>query len=400
MLSFRRLPRLYWLLLTGALVNRLGTFVTPMLAIYLTTARGLSITGAGLILATQGAGGVCSGPLGGFLADRLGRRRTLILALFAGAATMLNLSAARELWHIAAAAFLQGLFGDLYRPAVSATISDLVDEKDRGLAFGNLYWVANLGVGVGSALAGFLAMRGWELLFYGDAFTTAAFGVIIWWKMPETRPAHAHKERVSLLAPARNGRFVLFVILNALTWTMMFQGFSTLPIDVKAHGFSTQAYGWLIAFNCLLIVLLQPFVSRLTDPFPRHRTLAVSALLIGGGFGLFALVHSLAGFFLASVVWTLGEIAMAGLGPAVAADAAPDHQRGAYQGFFQLGVGCATLLAPALGPALLDRFGSRVLWSCVAALGFAVALGQLKLGTVGQRKRSTSAQTTIANETV
>src|SRR5207237_2688586 len=126
MIDLRGLPRVYWILWTGALINRLGGFVMPLLALYLTGERGLRVEEVGFIVALLGAGTLCAGPAGGFLADHIGRRRTLVFALVSGAFAMLHLAYARAPAHIAAAAFLLGLFGDMYRPAVSAAISDLV----------------------------------------------------------------------------------------------------------------------------------------------------------------------------------------------------------------------------------------------------------------------------------
>jgi MFS family permease len=378
----RRLPRVYWILWAGALVNRLGGFVLPLLALYLTGPRGLSVGQAGVIISLLGAGMLCSGPLGGFLADQLGRRRTLVFALVSGAVAMLHLSVARMPWHIGAGAFLLGLLGDLYRPAVSAAIADLVEERDRVYAYGTLYWAVNLGFAVGSSLGGFLATRGWLLLFYGDAFTTLLFAAVIWWKVPETQPVSTRKERGSLLTPLADVRFAIFVLLTAMVWMIFHQGFVTLPIDLNAHGLSPQVYGALIAENGVLIVVLQPFVSRALARFSRHRVLAGSAVLVGIGFGLTGFVHGLAGYAASIAVWSLGEIAMAGLGPAVAADAAPEHLRGAYQGLFQAGGGSATLVAPLVGSFALERFGSRTLWSCCAMLGFCAAAGHFLLGSI------------------
>jgi MFS family permease len=381
-LSFRRLPRVYWILWAGALVNRLGGFVLPLLALYLTGPRGLSPAQAGVIISLLGAGTLCSGPLGGFLADRLGRRRTLVFALVSGAVAMLHLSAATLPWHIGAGAFLLGLFGELYRPAVSAAIADLVEEKDRVLAYGNLYWAVNLGFAVGSSLGGFLATRGWLLLFYGDALTTLLFAGIIWWKVPETRPVAVKHGRVSLLTPLSDGRFVIFVLLTGLVWLIFHQGFVTLPIDLNRHGLSPQVYGALIAENGVLIVTLQPLLSRLTARFPRYRVLAFAAALAGCGFGLTGFVSGIPGYAVSIAVWSLGEIVMAGLGPAVTAGAAPAHLRGAYQGVFQAGTGVATLVAPILGSLVLEKHGSRSLWSCCALVGLCGAAGHLMLGSL------------------
>lgn len=386
MIDLGGLPRTFWVLWTGALINRLGSFVMPLLAIYLTSERGLSIEQVGLVVALFGAGALSAGPVGGFLSDHVGRRRTLILALVLGALAMVHLAFARLPAHIAAAAFLLGLFGELYRPAVSAAIADLVPSQDRVRAYGFLYWAVNLGFAVGSAAGGALASHGWYLLFFGDAATTLAYAFVVWWKVPETRPAHVpHQKRPPPWTPLGDGPFVAFCLLSMLVWTLFHQAFVTLPIDLRRHGLSPAAYGSLIALNGVLIVLLQPFVSRALSSYAHHRVLAASALLVGAGFGLTGLMHGIPGFALSITVWTLGEIVMAGIGPAVAADAAPAGLRGAYQGLFQAGGGAAALIAPVAGSQVMGRFGAGALWTCCLAVGLVAAGGQMMLGTLESR---------------
>src|SRR5690242_1342947 len=239
MLDVRGLPRTYWILWTGALINRLGGFVMPLLALYLTGERGLSVAQAGLVISLFGGGALLSGPVGGFFADRSGRRTTLVAALVLGALAMLHLSLARHPLHVAAAAFLLGLLGEMYRPAVSAAIADLVPPADRARAYGILYWAVNLGFAVGSALGGALSRYGWYLLFVGDAVTTLAYAAIVWMRVPETRPAHlVHAAREPVWAPLADRRFVVFCSLMALVVLLFNQAFVTLPLDVRAHGLS------------------------------------------------------------------------------------------------------------------------------------------------------------------
>jgi MFS family permease len=388
MLDARGLPRTYWILWTGALINRLGGFVMPLLALYLTGERGLSVEQAGLVVSLYGAGSLLSGPVGGFFADRSGRRRTLVAALVLGALAMLHLAFARAPLHICAAAFLLGLLGELYRPVVSAAIADVVAPADRARAYGVLYWAVNIGFAVGSALGGAMSRYGWYLLFVGDAATTLAYAAVVWLRVPETRPAHlVHEEREPLWAPLADRPFVAFCILISMVGLLFHQAFVTLPIDVRAHGLSAATYGALIALNGVLIFLLQPLVSRVLSPYPRHRVLAGAAALVGIGFGMTALMRTLPGYALAITVWTLGEIVMAGIGPAVAADAAPPARRGAYQGLFHMGFGVAALAAPALGSLVLGGFGAQVLWASCMAVGIASAAGQLALGTLRRHEQ-------------
>src|ERR1700737_861515 len=93
--SVRGLPQVYWHLWTGMLVNKLGAFVVPFLALYLTQERGFSVERAGMVVSLYGLGSLCAGPLGGFLADRIGRRFTLVFGLCASAAAMMHVCFAR-----------------------------------------------------------------------------------------------------------------------------------------------------------------------------------------------------------------------------------------------------------------------------------------------------------------
>ncbi|MCW2994359.1 MAG: major facilitator transporter, partial [Conexibacter sp.] len=54
------LPRTFWWLWLGVLVNRVGTVVQPFLALYLTTGRHLSVAGAGAVVAVTGAGSIAA----------------------------------------------------------------------------------------------------------------------------------------------------------------------------------------------------------------------------------------------------------------------------------------------------------------------------------------------------
>ncbi|GAB3968428.1 hypothetical protein GCM10027615_20230 [Plantactinospora veratri] len=106
------LPRTFWYLWTGTLINRLGSFVLVFLAIYLTTERGFSEFQAGIVLGLWGAGGAVGTLTGGILTDRWGRRPTLLTAHLGAAAMMLALGFARELWLVALGALLLGMFAE------------------------------------------------------------------------------------------------------------------------------------------------------------------------------------------------------------------------------------------------------------------------------------------------
>src|SRR5207249_4477434 len=127
---------------------------------------------AGAAASVYGVGVLCAAVAGGYLADRIGRRRTIIGSMVAGASTMLALSQARELWQVMILSGLSGLCSESYRPASSAMLADLVSPGQRVTAFATYRLAINAGVSAGPAIAGLLAQRSFVLLFVGDAVTS------------------------------------------------------------------------------------------------------------------------------------------------------------------------------------------------------------------------------------
>jgi len=167
----------------GTFLNKFGTFVMPFLAIYM-TGIGYTIGQAGLAIASYGCGVLCASILGGYLADRFGRRKTIVLSMFSGAVAMLCLSQARSLPTYALFAAFAGLTGELYRPASSALLADLVPAGQRVTAFAAYRMAFNAGWAFGPAVAGLLAKKSFLWLFVGDAATSVLFGLVALFALP------------------------------------------------------------------------------------------------------------------------------------------------------------------------------------------------------------------------
>jgi MFS family permease len=375
-----RLPRAFWALWVCQLVNRLGSFVQPFLVLYLTQDRHLSIGTAGAVAAAVGAGSVVSQLVGGWLSDRVGRRRTMLIGFFGTAAALILLGSARSMETIWAAAFAVGLMGDLFRPAVQATVADLLGPSERVRAFGLLFWAINLGFSVSTVSAGVLASIGYGLLFWLNAGTSVVAALVIWSMVPETRPvASEGPARPLLPVVLRDTTFLLVVLLQIGYATIYFQGYSTLPLAMAGDGLPSSTYGLVIALNGVVIVVVQPFVGRYLAKVDRSKLLAVSMLVVGLGFGLGAVVHSWWGYGVSVVVWTMGEIGFAAVVGAVLADLAPVDLRGRYLGLAGMAFGVGAVIGPVLGTNALQHLGATMTWLMCALLGVVLLAGQLAL---------------------
>lgn len=374
------------------LINRLGGFVVPFLALYLTRERGMSVAAAGVVVALWGAGSLASGPVGGILTDRIGRRRTLLAGCGLGAVAMLHLGIARTPVHVAVAAAMLGFFGDLIRPALNAAISDIVVVGDRPRAYALLYWAYNLGFSIAAVVGGAMADVSFVLLFAADAATTLVFGVLVWRYLPETRPARNDApdapRPLSLWTPYRHGAFLAFIAITFVVSVAFLQFIVALPLDMVAHGLAPRSYGLLVAINGVLIVLVQPLLVKLIDRLRPIDTQAIGAVLTGVGFGMTALAGGPPMYAASIVVWTLGEIAMAPVTPAIVASFAPPELRGSYQGAMQIAFGGALLTAPIVGTAILGAFGGATLWGACLVVGLLAAVGFVVLGRNQAFKRN------------
>src|SRR5205823_1712696 len=230
--NLRALPRDAWVLFAGTFVNRLGTFVLPFVTLYLTQ-RGNSVARAGLGLAGYGLGAVAAQAGGGLLADRLGRRNAIALSMFGGAGLTLSLVWVHGLWGIVVVVAVLGFVAELYRPASSALIADLIPSERRVAAFSAYRLMLNIGWAVGLAVGGILAAHSFTLLFVGDAVTSGAFGVIALLALPHGTRTAKHEERN--LATARSSMladrgFLFFLAAVFVTAAVYMQNASTLAI--------------------------------------------------------------------------------------------------------------------------------------------------------------------------
>ncbi|WP_051731845.1 MDR family MFS transporter [Kitasatospora phosalacinea] len=379
------LPRRFWWLWTSTLVNRLGGFVVTFLSMYLTHERGYSASYAGLVASLFGLGSAVAAIGAGVLTDRLGRRPTLLAAQLATALSTAVLGFTDGPVAIAAVAFLVGLASNASRPAVSAMIADLVPAADRVRAYALNYWAINIGFGASAAVAGLIAVHGYLTLFLLDALTTLLCAVVVFVKVPETRPeaapVAAEEPGVGLGAVFRDGPFMAVVGVNLLLALVVQQGSTTLPVDMGQHGLSAAGFGLVISLNGALIVLLQLPLTRLMENRDRTALLVAGALLTGWGFGLTAPAGSSAALYaLAVAVWTVGEIVTSPTMMALVAEHSPARARGRYQGVYSLSWSLASFIGPLGGGLLLQYAGGWALWGGCAAAGTLAAVAFVAIG--------------------
>jgi len=372
------LPAQYWILFSGTLVNRFGHFVIPFLAIYLRQ-RGYEGHVLGLTLGAYGAGALIAGVIGGYLADRIGRKPTMLISCGGSALFMLLLSQAEGVPALVITTFMNGLMVAMYSPAAGALIADLVPHHLRVRAFSCQRLAINLGFAVGMATAGFMAARSFMALFIVDAATTIILGLTILFGLkPRPRVAsgtdgwgHALKHMKG------NVPFQFAAVASFLIAVVFWQMSSSYGLQTtEGAGLSERTFGMLMALNGFMIVLMELPLTSFTRRFPPVKIMAIGYALIGVGMGLNALGASLTLLVISMIVFTIGEMIALPISSSHMAALAPDEMRGRYQGVMALTWSAATMLGPSMGLALYDS-SPALLWICTMVISCLAAFMML-----------------------
>ncbi len=391
------LPLPVRILCLGSLINRAGSFVLIFLAIYASEKLGFGVTFATACIGVFGLGSMIGSLAGGHFADKIGRRAVMLFALFGGAAILILLSTVTNRWLFMAGVGLLAFVSDLYRPAASAMIADLVPIHRRSHAFALMYISVNLGFAVAPPVGGILAGYSFQWLFWIDAITMGVYGLIIVASISETRPAARSESGHSDPAPAQplvdvlrritlDIPFVLFCLSTLLIATVFVQGFSTLPIYIRQSGYSNVQFGLLMSINGILIFLLQLPLTHLLSRFKAMTIVAIGGVLIALGFAMTALGGGVFFVGLCIAIWTLGEILQAPFKQSIVTDMAPEDLRGSYLGLFTMSYATALTIGAPIGGEVLHRLGPETLWCGAGTIaGIAVLLYLAIHATVTRR---------------
>jgi MFS family permease len=387
----RRLPAPVRLLVAGTLVNKLGSFILPYLTLVLKREFQMSAGAVGTLVMAYGIGSLISILAGGVLTDVLGRRATLLLSLLGSGALAIAMGASPTVDVFVPLLLVFGFLAELYRPASSAIIGDLLPSADRATGFAALRVAVNLGFAVGMALGGVLVDWSWRALFVIDGATTVAFGVVVCFFIKETKPAPA-TVGISGVSPAAaasvwtDGVYAQLMLCSLAFSTVVFSFLTVLPLTVTLWaGYPAAVYGAIVGVNGLVIAIFEISLVEWLKRFRRLRVAALGLALTGLGFGLTGLIPHWTWFLATLLIWTAGEILTLPQQMAFIADWAPPEARGRYLGLYGASWSLGFALNPILLLPLYARLGEALFWPVSLLLLVPAALVSSRLDRVADR---------------
>ena len=385
-----QLPRSVWVLQAGGLANFFGNgVVIPFLIIYLHNVRGISLTVAGLIAATNSAVAIPSGILAGALSDRLGAKRVLAAALLVMAGSIALFPLITEAWHAFLLNAALGLGSGAFWPSQGALLTALTPTHRRHAAFGLQRVTMNLGFGLGGLTGGLIATAdspsSFTVLFLVDAATFVAFAALLM-RLPSP-PPHPHEEPGSYRNVLRNRPFMAFAWLNvAFIAAGVVLLSELLPVFVKNEaGVEESLIGVFFLVHTAAIVVAQLPITKWSEGRRRMVALAAMAVLWGVAWlavlAMGAWLHGDPAFGVligVGLVFALGACLHGTVGGPMVVDLAEPHVMGRYIAVSSLSWQIAFVVGPAVGGAVLDA-QPLALWPAAAAVLFASAVASMAL---------------------
>ena len=378
--ALRGLPARVWIISLGILVNRVGNFLPVFIVLYLTE-RGYSAGAAGLVLGVAGLGNVLGSAFGGYLADRIGRRWTIVLS----AVTTSGLTAVVPFLGpfpiITAVVGLIGVTSQVYRPAAAAALLDSVRTSQQRLAaFAVFRFAMNVGAALGGVIGGVRASTSYVELVVGNAVACLLFGVVVAVLLrdaprQQTDPDDADSpadKAVGYRQALADRRLVRFLLMTVVGEFVYIQSTVGLPLHVTEVGLSARDFGLLIGLNGLVVLALELPITGAVSRYRPEYVLAIGNLLIGAGLALTGLMTGMVLLSVTVLIWTLGEMMSSSVAAAYLGSLAPPRLVGRYQGLYGVAYTAGTGAGPLIGGALY-AIGPWTLWAVVAAAGLLAA---------------------------
>ena len=371
--SFRGLSKDIWIFASMMLINRLGTLILPFLTLYATTELGWTKIDAGKATMCFGIGSLAGALIGGYLTDRIGYYRTMMISLFAASVFFFSLQFISEFYMLCAFLFISSLFADLIRPALMTGITFFTNKETQTRAVSLMRMSFNLGIAVGPAIAGLLIEEyGYRLIFQIDGLTCFVAGLFLIAFVTDRKPPKVDEdlldvvsEPTSTKSPYRDASFMAFIFFTFLMLVSFFQILFTVPLFMtESLGYTEKHVGYFYAANGLLIFFTEmPLVHYLEQKYDNFQVMKMGALMMGAAILIFVFpLPSLILMTFYVVFVSFGEIINFPFIASTSMDRADKNNIGQYMSVNTVVFSLALIVAPILGTYILDHMGYSVLF--------------------------------------
>lgn len=327
---------------------------SPLLTLFLSNKLGLNQQDVGLLLGIAVFIATLLALYGGYIIDRLEKRRLLILAMLSSAVGFVLLTFAQNLYLTTVTLIITETASALFLIGSKAILSENLPMSQRAKAFSLRYTLTNIGYATGPML-GVVIAGVYPIAPFLIAAAIAFGSVFLMSGIPrDSNPVTAIGQPQSFLKTLitlKNDRTLIMFTCGCLLSTVVHGRFTLylsqylLVTEDSKNALQTMAA--LLACNAITVILLQYQIGRfLSREKLRYWIAAGTGLFILGLIG-FSLANSLLTWCIAMFIFTLGEMIIYPSEFLFVDTLAPEELRGSYYGAQNLAA-----LGGALSPVI------------------------------------------------
>jgi MFS family permease len=347
---------------------------------------------------------VLAGFLGGTLIDRLGYKRTSIIADIASGVTtalipLLYFTIGLEFWQLLVLVFLGALLDAPGGTARAALLPELAEQAGMPIErVTSLVNVIERGARlVGAPLAGLLiGIMGTANVLWLDAasFFVSASIVVLLIVAPksvekEGKPAKYFDELKDGLRFIAQDRLILSIVIMVMLTNFLDAIFGGVvqPVYVKQVFGNALNLGLLIAANGGGAVIGGLIFAAIGHRLPRHATFVAAFVLTGFRFWVYALYPPLIVLLITTMITSIGAGPLNPIIGAVEFERIPPSMRGRVFGAITAGAWIAMPLGMLLGGILTDKFGTFIMMIGLAIIYFITTMSMAFIPAMKEMNR-------------
>jgi MFS family permease len=245
---------------------------------------------SGLFLGFLTYASAASAPLTGAIADRIGRRRTLIISSSVILLCAIGYGSTTSYRLMLALVVVHGVFWSGLLSASAAYLTSLLPERRR--AEGISYWgLSSVGaIAVAPPLAFWIMQHGgWQWICITCAILNSLMGVIAWF-LDRDGPAPTHQFTNSPTCQARGSLVEWRVLVLSITLFLYSFGYGAIMSFSAMYSDASGVSPKSLYLTCLAIVILltRPLSGKLADRVGYRRVFMPCLVLIAVGLALLA----------------------------------------------------------------------------------------------------------------
>ncbi len=386
---YRGLPQPIYVLFLSTVINAVGIFVYPFLALYLTRRLGYTALQAGTYMTLASVLYVPGSMIGSKLADTIGRKPVLVVfqLMMDLCFVLAGLFEGKPI--IPYLVLLALFFDGMVDPAREAMKTDITTMENRQVSFSLIYLGHNVGFAIGPVIAGYLFYSYPSWIFFGNAIAGAFATLLVMLKIKESKPsketieASKHwkttekgEEGGILKALLTRPRLLFFAVSVTFFSYAYSQTLFALPLlTTKLFAQEGAAlYGRMMALNGIVVVIGNPIIVSKLRRFHPLANITASGLLYAVGFSLFAFAVSPIAFLALTVIFTTGEIINATNQHFYVANNTPISHRSRFSAILPIIMGTGHAVAPLIGGTIIETHSMNLLW---ISTGLGALIGSL-----------------------